>query len=232
MSEPDLPARWTDYFALARERPELFVQPGAGGVKILMDLADMRAVEEDMARSLSARGLPADAGTVGIVAHDPYVYFVRDAVEFPDGSRRTYARVIYRSPGGAVVVPVLDGRIVLIRQFRHAPRRWMLEVPRGGIEPGHTPEEAARAEIREEIGGEIAELIPVGQLYALTNLQANCGYVFVARLKSIGQPQHADAISGIELVTPQEFEAKVVAGDILCTITITAFTQARLRGLV
>lgn len=229
---PALPARWTDYLALARERPDLFAQPQGDGVRLLLEPDDMRRVEEEMALVLQKRGLPESGAQVGIVEYDPYLYVVRDAVEFPDGARRTYTRVIYRSLGGAVVLPLLDGRIVLIRHFRHAPRRWMLEVPRGGIDPGHTPEQAARAEIDEEIGGEIAEMIPMGQLYALTSLQSNASYLFIARLTRIGHPQRAEGISGIELVTAQEFAGRILSGDILDALSITAFTHARLRGLV
>lgn len=232
MSQGDIPSRWSDYLALADDRPELFKSPADGGIKILWDPRDVQAVEQNMARSLQARGLPESGAQVGVVARDPYFYVVRDAVEFPDGARRTYTRVIHAGNGGAAVLPVLDGRIVLIRLFRHAPRAWTWEIPRGGIEPDQTPEDAARAEVHEEIGGDIADLVSLGPFLALSNLQSNHAHLFWARLSRIGRPQQEEAIASIDLLTAPEFEARLLGGEILDSFTIAAFTHARLRGLV
>lgn len=232
MDSTDRSTRWNEYLQLARERPELFAQGGSGSIKILLDISDIHEVEEAMRRALQARGLPESGSQVGIIAHDPYFYLLRDAVEFPDGSRRTYTRTVYHSLGGAAVLPVLNNRIVLIRQFRHAPRQWLLEVPRGGIELGHKPEDTAHAEIREEIGGEISELILLGRFYALSNLQYNYAYLFWAKLTRIGQPQRSDGIAAIEHFSIEEFEARILNGEIRDSFTLAAFTHARLRGLL
>jgi len=62
-------------------------------------------------------------------------------------------REIVCHPGSVVVLPELpDGRLLLIRQFRYAARRWLWELVAGGIEPGETPLEAARRELAEETG--------------------------------------------------------------------------------
>ena len=232
MSQDEIPPRWVDYLALAHDRPELFKSPAEGGIKILWDPRDVQAIERDMARSLQERGLPESGAQVGVVSRDPYFYVVRDAVEFPDGGRRTYTRVIHAGKGGAAVLPVIDDRILLIRLFRHAPRAWIWEIPRGGIEPDQTPEDAARAEVREEIGGEIADIVPLGPFLALSNLQSNRAHLFWARLSRFGQPQQEEAISAIDLLTVREFETRLLSGEILDSFTIAAFTQARLRGLI
>ncbi len=55
--------------------------------------------------------------------------------------------------GGVAVLPVLeDGRIVLLRNWRPAVDAWSWEVPKGFVEPGETPAEAARRELVEETG--------------------------------------------------------------------------------
>jgi ADP-ribose pyrophosphatase len=62
-------------------------------------------------------------------------------------------REIVCHPGSVVVLPELpDGRLLLVRQFRYAARRWLWELVAGGIEPGETPLEAARRELEEETG--------------------------------------------------------------------------------
>ena len=60
---------------------------------------------------------------------------------------------IVRHPGSVVIVPVTDtGKIVLVRQYRHAVGRWMWELPAGSLKPGELPDLAAARECQEEIG--------------------------------------------------------------------------------
>jgi ADP-ribose pyrophosphatase len=75
----------------------------------------------------------------------------RDEVLEPGGIRTT--REVITHPGSVVVLPVLpDGRILLIRQYRHATRRFLWELVAGRIEPGETPRRAAARELIEETG--------------------------------------------------------------------------------
>ncbi len=62
-------------------------------------------------------------------------------------------RAIVRHPGAAVMLAVDDaGRILLVRQFRLPARRYLWELPAGRIDPGETPLQTARRELREETG--------------------------------------------------------------------------------
>ena len=66
-------------------------------------------------------------------------------------SRGTYIRILPRRPESAVaVLPVLNGKILLLRHFRHSLRKWMWEIPRGFGEYGITAAENAEKELREE----------------------------------------------------------------------------------
>jgi ADP-ribose pyrophosphatase len=202
------------------------------GVKILLDRDDIERVEDEIAAQLKRRGLPERGAEIGIVAEDPWVYLIRDAVEFPDGSRRAHARIINRGADGSAVLPLFDEKIVLTRQFRHAIRRWSLEIPRGAIESGQSPEDAARAEVREEIGGEIDTLQPLGFMHGSTNIYANGAHLFFATLTRVGQPQLEEAITSIEQVSIVEFEKLITSGEIVDSFTLGAFTHARLRGFL
>ncbi len=219
------------YLAFARERPELFATP-AGGVRILLERAAIESVEREVAAKLAAQGLDPAGAQVGIVLRDPWFYVLRDAVEFPDGSRRTHARSINRVGDGVAVLPVLEGRIVLIRHFRHAVRRWMLEAPRGGIEPGQTEEETARQELLEEIGARATRLVRLGFLHGSANIYANGAHLYYAELASVGTPQLGEGIVAIEQLTPTQFERHLLDGEILDAFTVAAFAHARLRRLV
>jgi ADP-ribose pyrophosphatase len=226
-----IPERLEAYFALAAARPELFDNTGAG-LRILMEPAEILRVEEDVARGLEKRGMPARLGHVGIVYEDPWFLVLRDAVEFPDGSRRTHARTVNYTGDGAAVLPVHEGRIVMLCHYRHPPRRWLLEIPRGGIEPGRTPEETAHAEIREEMGGEITRLERLGFLYGSTNLYRNGAHLFYAELSAIGEPQLGEGISGFEFLAIPQFEAMIREGKLHDCFAVGAFAHARLRGLL
>jgi ADP-ribose pyrophosphatase len=75
----------------------------------------------------------------------------RDVIIEPSGIRTT--REVVTHPGSVVVLPVLpDKRILLIRQYRHAARRYLWELVAGRIDAGETPREAASRELIEETG--------------------------------------------------------------------------------
>jgi ADP-ribose pyrophosphatase len=69
---------------------------------------------------------------------------------------------IVKHPGAAAIVPFIsDTDVLLIRQYRHATRDTILEVPAGKIDPGESPHETADRELQEEVGqraGRIEEL--------------------------------------------------------------------------
>jgi ADP-ribose pyrophosphatase len=75
----------------------------------------------------------------------------RDEVLEPGGVRAT--REVITHPGSVVVLPVLsDGRILLIRQYRHATRQFLWELVAGRIDRGEKPRQAAARELIEETG--------------------------------------------------------------------------------
>jgi ADP-ribose pyrophosphatase len=62
-------------------------------------------------------------------------------------------RDIVTHPGSVVLLPVLaDGRILMVRQYRHTFGDFLLELVAGRMEPGENPVAAARRELAEETG--------------------------------------------------------------------------------
>jgi ADP-ribose pyrophosphatase len=73
---------------------------------------------------------------------------------------RKHVREIIRHPGAVVVLPRLDdGRVVLIRNYRTAVGRQVIELPAGMLDPGEDPLAAAHRELAEETGYRAASMV-------------------------------------------------------------------------
>jgi len=86
-----------------------------------------------------------------IIYNGPVFGIRRDELLEPGGVRTT--REMITHSGSVVVLPVLaDGRVLLIRQYRHAARTFLWELVAGRIDEGESPRKAAARELIEETG--------------------------------------------------------------------------------
>lgn len=175
--ERDAPAI-AAYTQLRRRAPHLFASVGSwqrGEIAVLHEPREMCAVQEEM-RQKYAKRMNAEqamaASRAGVVLQDPYIIVVREAVRFPNNKVGLYNRRISQSTldggvAGAYCLPLLpDGRVVLVREYRHQERRWRLSLPGGFREAGETAEEAGRREAGEETGYTLGALTRLGELDA------------------------------------------------------------------
>ena len=87
--------------------------------------------------------------------------------------------IIEHSPSVGLV-PILRGTHVLfVTQYRHAAKKYTLEIPAGKVEKGETPKQAALREMREEIGY-VGKLLPILRWYLSPGYNTELMYVFVA----------------------------------------------------
>ena len=121
----------------------------------------------------------------------------QDRLRTAEGHEFTYTIVDH--PGAVWIVPVTrQGQVVLIRSYRYPVEDWCYEVPAGGLFPGLTPEETARRELEEEIGGRAAELRFVGRFYTSNGISNEVAYVYLATGVEIGEP-HREPTELIEI---------------------------------
>ena len=74
-------------------------------------------------------------------------------LEFSNGERRRYHRVLAQGPGAVLVVAMPDpGHVLLVREYAAGVERYELGPVKGAIDPGETPEAAANRELMEEAG--------------------------------------------------------------------------------
>jgi ADP-ribose pyrophosphatase len=213
---------WTAYLQLKQEEPELFENP-AGGFQILFDPLEIEKVEPENANPWRK---------IGVQYRDPYFVFLRDAVRFPDGSIGAYSRVLLapERTDGVAFLPVHQGKFLLLRQFRHATRRFHIEAPRGFGEPGKSPEENARRELYEELGLEAHKLTPLGPMFTdpgMTNIK-----VHLFRVETCGGNPRTDineGIASIEAFTPDELKNAVAGGQITDAFTLALVARLMAR---
>lgn len=76
---------------------------------------------------------------------------LRERVRLPSGLEQTLELVAHP---GAVAIAAQDraGRLLLVRQYRHAVGAWLTEVPAGRLEPGEQALRGAMRELEEETG--------------------------------------------------------------------------------
>ncbi len=74
-----------------------------------------------------------------------------DTVELSSG-RETKREIVEHGACTAIVALDSDDTVLLVRQYRKAVEKMLLEIPAGGIEDGEDPLEGARRELEEETG--------------------------------------------------------------------------------
>ena len=77
-----------------------------------------------------------------------------DEVALDDGRRTTREVIVH--PGAVAILPWDGERLTLVRQWRHAAGRALLEVPAGTLDPGEEPRTTAGRELAEEVELEAA----------------------------------------------------------------------------
>jgi ADP-ribose pyrophosphatase len=218
------------YLALTRERPDWFANHPAGGIEILTDPGDIALARAAARNHRAAAGLDVFDTRAGLLAKDPYMTVVRDAVRFPDSSLGLYNRIVETSP--VAILPLLDNLPVLIKVFRHGLRDWSLEFPRGGADPGESPEAAARREVIEETGATEAELQPLGQFTPGGSSLSILAHLFVARIDQVGVSDPLEGIEDVHVYPVADVERLIGDGVIIDGFTMALFLRARLRQLI
>lgn len=112
--------------------------------------------------------------------------FVSEDVTLPNGSRTELGMV--RHPGSTAVVPLFEDNTVLMeRQYRHAVRDYLLEIPAGTMEPGELPLTCARRELEEETGYAAEEFIALSRVLILPSYSDEKIYIYLARRLTLTQ---------------------------------------------
>ncbi len=149
--------------------------------------------------------------------------FYEDTLKTPDGQIVKYDMMLHK--GAAAVVPVRDdGKILMVRQYRHSVDRVTLEIPAGSRD---SQEEnfrvAALRELEEETGyrsDSLEHLITIITAIAYCDEKIE---VYIARnLSPTKQHLDSDEFIDVEAFEPEELRRMIFAGEIQDSKTIAS----------
>jgi ADP-ribose pyrophosphatase len=149
-----------------------------------------------------------------------------DRLKLPSGQQMRFDYVVH---SGAVAIVPFDerGRIWFVKQYRHAVRRQLLEIPAGTLEADEPPEVCAARECREEIGMAPGNLEPIGGFYPVPGYSSEYIHVFLATdLRPDPLPGDEDELLEVSQIDLEQVLEMLHSGEINDAKTLAAIAMA------
>ncbi|HMO80459.1 MAG TPA: NUDIX hydrolase [Pyrinomonadaceae bacterium] len=142
-----------------------------------------------------------------------------------------YSREIVVHRGSAVIVPVFDdGTVALVRQYRHAAGKYLLELAAGTLEDGEDPETGAVRELEEEIGVVAGKIEKLTEFYVSPGFLTEKMHVFLATdLTETSQDLEPDEILAVERHSFSALRDMIRKGEIEDAKTIVGLMLAEIK---
>jgi len=160
-------------------------------------------------------------------AKENYVYngkilnLKRDDVTLPDG--RPAVREIVEHNGGSAILCVKDGKVLLVRQFRYAYKKTVVEIPAGKLNAGEQPDVAAIRELEEEGGIRAERVKKLFGIYPSPGYTNEIVYIYLAEgLKDTETHFDDDEYITAEWRTKEEVKKMMESGEICDAKTLVA----------
>ena len=150
-----------------------------------------------------------------------------DTVELPE--KKYSKREIIEHPGGVGIIPVTDDNsVILVKQYRKAVNRFLLEIPAGKLEVNEEPRQTAIRELKEETGYEAENLNYLLEFYTSPGYCNEKIYLFIASGLIAGEPspdegEYCDVVK----YSIEELLKMVDRGEILDSKTIIGINLAK-----
>jgi ADP-ribose pyrophosphatase len=133
---------------------------------------------------------------------------------------------------GAAVIVALDEqqRVLMVRQYRSAAGKELLEVPAGTLNSGEDPALCATRELKEETGYQAAQWEPIGYFYSSPGFSTEKMYLYLAQqlTQSEASPEEDEEIA-VELVPLPQALNMIERGEIVDAKTIIGLHRAAKR---
>lgn len=151
----------------------------------------------------------------------------RDTLKTPDG-RETKLEIVDHG-GSVVIIPIDDEKNMLfVRQYRHAAKADLLELPAGTRDKEEPFEKCAAREIREETGLEAGSLQKVGGFYLAPGYSTEFMVVFIAtELKENPLDADEDEFLQVEKIPVKKAVEMAEHGEVPDAKSLAALLLAR-----
>ncbi|HUX44120.1 MAG TPA: NUDIX hydrolase [Terracidiphilus sp.] len=163
------------------------------------------------------------------VYRNPWMRLREDEILRSNGQKGIYG--VVEKDDAAIILPVDEGRVWLVEQYRYAIGERALELPQGGWEMEvNDPEQLARGELKEETGLRAARMTQLGMHWIAYGFLRQKMHVFLATGLTADEterdPEEHDLT--VHSVTVAEFEGMVLDGAIRDNCTIAAWGMYRM----
>lgn len=150
-----------------------------------------------------------------------------DEVRLDDG-HVTRQEVVEHRDSMTVIAIDPEGRIVLVRQYRHATGQELLETPAGSVDPGETAEESVNRELSEESGLCARRVRKVGTFYLAPGWTDEFMHVYLAEdLYELAAQGDEDERIEVVLLPIAEWEERIRSGEVQDCKSIAAWYLAK-----
>lgn len=155
----------------------------------------------------------------------------RDEVLLPDGN--TAFREICRHNGGVCILAIdSTEKCAIVKQYRHAVGKEIVELPAGKLETYETDTSLAAArELEEETGAAAGRLIHLGSIYSSPGFCTEIIHIYLAARLKLGKP-HPDSTEFLssEWIPYQRLTEMISDGRISDAKTISAVALAEIKN--
>lgn len=143
-----------------------------------------------------------------------------------------YERDVVVHNGSCVILPIFaDGTIGLVRQYRHAAGKYLLELAAGTLEPGEDPLEGAKRELEEELGVTAAKWEKLCEFYVSPGFLTEKMHLFLAsEITETAQKLEDDEILTVEHHSLAALIQMIEKGEIEDAKTIIGLLNVANRG--
>ncbi|WP_199622989.1 NUDIX hydrolase [Paenibacillus alkalitolerans] len=144
-----------------------------------------------------------------------------DEIELPNGAKAT--REIVKHPGAVAVIAVVDGKLLVVEQYRKPLERFQVEIPAGKLERGEDPADAAKRELREETGYSCESVKLLHSIATSPGFADEVIHIYAADGLQSGEAEpDEDEFLNVEALTMEEAERYVAEGRICDAKTLLA----------
>lgn len=131
--------------------------------------------------------------------HERYIRVRKDHLSSPKGDHTEYVYLEDETPGTVIILAISDDQqIPIVKQYRYPIKTHQYNLPGGVIDPGETPEQAARRELREETGIIANEWISAGIYHPMASHHTRKAHLFIAKGLTISK-QELDPYEDIQV---------------------------------